>query len=179
MSFPARLTTCLKLYEFQHDYSPAWRFVGTHAHWSPWLRGLADDYLRRVFDIAPSVPIPPVRILSFLDPLSRSELTLKSSSLYTSDTMTLKFGAMAFLLKSALRLCLPMLDELMKLNPPFSLAHIRPLLNSRSTRLMTFECWSRPMIPLRNFGRPSRHSDGNGLIMVQVPEVKTRSREST
>lgn len=41
--------------EFDHDYSPAWNFVGRYMHWNPDLAKLADVYVRRAMGIDDSV----------------------------------------------------------------------------------------------------------------------------
>ncbi|KAG5647758.1 hypothetical protein DXG03_008481 [Asterophora parasitica] len=46
-------------YEMEFDYSPAWRFVGQHLHWSPTIEQLANQYLRRSIGIAEDRPTPP------------------------------------------------------------------------------------------------------------------------
>ncbi|CAK5275590.1 unnamed protein product [Mycena citricolor] len=46
-------------FEFGFDYSPAWRFVGTHMHWTPRLEELADDYLRLALGVPSHETIPP------------------------------------------------------------------------------------------------------------------------
>ncbi|KAG9118290.1 hypothetical protein FRC07_007265 [Ceratobasidium sp. 392] len=45
--------------EWFADYSPYWRFVGTHMHWAPKLFDLAEGYLRRHFNVVDGQPIPP------------------------------------------------------------------------------------------------------------------------
>ncbi|KDQ07958.1 hypothetical protein BOTBODRAFT_88478, partial [Botryobasidium botryosum FD-172 SS1] len=45
--------------EWNEDYSPAWRFVGTHVHWSAWVEGLAKEYLRRIFGVKQDADVPP------------------------------------------------------------------------------------------------------------------------
>ncbi|KAI5122360.1 hypothetical protein M0805_004118 [Coniferiporia weirii] len=46
-------------FEFQYDYSPAWRFVGTHAHWNPRIETIARDLVRQTFGVASDAPMPP------------------------------------------------------------------------------------------------------------------------
>ncbi|KAH8110631.1 hypothetical protein DFH11DRAFT_1730083 [Phellopilus nigrolimitatus] len=46
-------------FEFNYDYSPAWRSVGTHAHWTPFIASLARDLVRRTFGLAPGAALPP------------------------------------------------------------------------------------------------------------------------
>lgn len=45
-------------FEFNYDWSPAWRFVGTHARWTPRLRNLAFDAIRRTLDLEDGEEIP-------------------------------------------------------------------------------------------------------------------------
>ncbi|KAF8210803.1 hypothetical protein K438DRAFT_1664765 [Mycena galopus ATCC 62051] len=52
-------TANVEPHEFQHDYSTAWRFVGKHLHWSPKVMKLAEEYIRRTFDLPPNAVIPP------------------------------------------------------------------------------------------------------------------------
>ena len=47
------------IYEFNYDWSPAWRFVATHAHWSPWLKNVALDAVRQTFKLEEGQEIPP------------------------------------------------------------------------------------------------------------------------
>ncbi|KAH6909017.1 hypothetical protein BKA70DRAFT_1371714 [Coprinopsis sp. MPI-PUGE-AT-0042] len=42
----------LAQFEFVHDYSPAWRFVGKHLHWNHRLEGIADQYVRKTLGVA-------------------------------------------------------------------------------------------------------------------------------
>ncbi|KAJ7732474.1 hypothetical protein DFH07DRAFT_846465 [Mycena maculata] len=46
-------------HEMEHDYSPAWRFVGQHFHWAPRVEALARTHLRQAFGLGPAAPIPP------------------------------------------------------------------------------------------------------------------------
>ncbi|KAF7309550.1 hypothetical protein MIND_00325900 [Mycena indigotica] len=41
-------------YEWEADYSPAWRFVGRHMHWTPEIMKLADQYVRDALTVAPA-----------------------------------------------------------------------------------------------------------------------------
>ncbi|KAJ7706027.1 hypothetical protein B0H17DRAFT_1035316 [Mycena rosella] len=45
-------------YELEFDYSPAWRAVGQHMHWTPDLERLADDYVRIALGIEQDRDIP-------------------------------------------------------------------------------------------------------------------------
>ncbi|KAJ7693209.1 hypothetical protein B0H17DRAFT_933192 [Mycena rosella] len=46
-------------HEVERDFSPAWRFVGTHLHWTPKIEALAAEYLRVAFGLAPASLVPP------------------------------------------------------------------------------------------------------------------------
>ncbi|KAH0591053.1 hypothetical protein H2248_001162 [Termitomyces sp. 'cryptogamus'] len=46
-------------YEMEFDYSPAWRFVGQHLHWSPRIEQLAYQYVRRTLGTLEDETIPP------------------------------------------------------------------------------------------------------------------------
>ncbi|KAH8825520.1 hypothetical protein DL96DRAFT_1499772 [Flagelloscypha sp. PMI_526] len=46
-------------YEFDHDFSPAWRFVGTHMYWNEALLNLAALYLENTIGATSSGEIPP------------------------------------------------------------------------------------------------------------------------
>jgi hypothetical protein len=48
-------------WEYEHDLSPAWRFVVKHFRWTNRLQTIANGYLRRIFEIPADNPIPPVR----------------------------------------------------------------------------------------------------------------------
>ncbi|CAK5273569.1 unnamed protein product [Mycena citricolor] len=41
------------------DYSPAWRFVGHHLHWSNKLQDIGDMYIREALGVPATDPIPP------------------------------------------------------------------------------------------------------------------------
>ncbi|KAG8906710.1 hypothetical protein FRB99_006308 [Tulasnella sp. 403] len=45
-------------YEWERDYSPAWRFVGRHLRFHPKMVEIAELYLRRMFDLQEDEPIP-------------------------------------------------------------------------------------------------------------------------
>ena len=47
-------------FEYEHDISPAWRFVVKHFRWTNRLQSIADGYLRRMFKVSDDEPIPPV-----------------------------------------------------------------------------------------------------------------------
>ncbi|KAI8983184.1 hypothetical protein BD414DRAFT_547951 [Trametes punicea] len=49
----------LETFEFEKDYSPMWREVMVHAHWTPSLEELARGYLRRLFRLRDDAEIPP------------------------------------------------------------------------------------------------------------------------
>ncbi|KIJ97386.1 hypothetical protein K443DRAFT_681533 [Laccaria amethystina LaAM-08-1] len=47
-------------FEFEFDYSPAWRFVGQYMRWAPRIEHIADKYIRRSFGVTdPQTPTPP------------------------------------------------------------------------------------------------------------------------
>ncbi|KAF8665360.1 hypothetical protein AX16_000379 [Volvariella volvacea WC 439] len=46
-------------FEFEFDYSPAWRFVAQHMHFTPALQQLAETYVRRAFGTPGDAPLPP------------------------------------------------------------------------------------------------------------------------
>ncbi|KAG6330606.1 hypothetical protein ID866_8483 [Astraeus odoratus] len=46
-------------FEWERDYSPAWRFVGKHMHWNGALQKLADDYVERALGVEDNGPTPP------------------------------------------------------------------------------------------------------------------------
>lgn len=37
--------------EWERDFSPAWRFVGRHTHWTERIVNIANSYLRRIFEV--------------------------------------------------------------------------------------------------------------------------------
>ncbi|PFH49812.1 hypothetical protein AMATHDRAFT_146793 [Amanita thiersii Skay4041] len=41
-------------FEFEYDFSPAWRFVGQHMRWAPELEKLADQYVRKAIGLSES-----------------------------------------------------------------------------------------------------------------------------
>ena len=47
-------------YEWDKDYSPAWRFVGQHMHWNATLERIAGEHARRAMNIPADEPTPPV-----------------------------------------------------------------------------------------------------------------------
>ncbi|KAI0369986.1 hypothetical protein BV20DRAFT_996130 [Pilatotrama ljubarskyi] len=49
----------LEPFEFERDYSPMWREVMVHAHWTAPLEDLAKGYLRRLFRLPENAAIPP------------------------------------------------------------------------------------------------------------------------
>ncbi|KAK7031515.1 hypothetical protein R3P38DRAFT_818327 [Favolaschia claudopus] len=46
-------------YEWESDFSPAWRFVGRHMHWTPQLQQLAERYTREALGLASYQATPP------------------------------------------------------------------------------------------------------------------------
>ncbi|KAJ7282082.1 hypothetical protein C8J57DRAFT_89866 [Mycena rebaudengoi] len=47
------------IYEMEHDFGPAWRFVGKHLHFTPKIQQLSHSYLRRAFGVSEPDSIPP------------------------------------------------------------------------------------------------------------------------
>ncbi|KDQ07960.1 hypothetical protein BOTBODRAFT_38399 [Botryobasidium botryosum FD-172 SS1] len=45
--------------EWAMDFSPAWRFVGRHAHWTERIKDIAEGYVRRIMGIPEGGHIPP------------------------------------------------------------------------------------------------------------------------
>ncbi|TFK56649.1 hypothetical protein OE88DRAFT_1670074 [Heliocybe sulcata] len=46
-------------FEFEHDYSPAWREVATHMHWTDRLQEITNGYIRKTFELPEGAEIPP------------------------------------------------------------------------------------------------------------------------
>ncbi|KAJ7768862.1 hypothetical protein B0H16DRAFT_1518426 [Mycena metata] len=46
-------------FEFERDYSTAWRLVGKHLHWNPRIEEIARGYVRRTFGLGVEATIPP------------------------------------------------------------------------------------------------------------------------
>ncbi|KAG1754887.1 uncharacterized protein EDB91DRAFT_1276371 [Suillus paluster] len=46
-------------WEWESDYSPAWRYVGQHMHWNTSLERLADAHARRAMNVPVDEPTPP------------------------------------------------------------------------------------------------------------------------
>lgn len=46
-------------FEYAYDFSPAWRFVGTHARWAPRIEELTDALVRETLNVPAGVPTPP------------------------------------------------------------------------------------------------------------------------
>lgn len=59
-SIPGQSLTVQQQFEFIHDYSPAWRFVGKHLHWNHRLAGVADQYVRKTLGVADGENTPTV-----------------------------------------------------------------------------------------------------------------------
>jgi len=57
-----QLTSLVQPFEFEFDYSPAWRYVGQHVHFTPRIKGLADSYIRKAIGIEEGLPTPPVSL---------------------------------------------------------------------------------------------------------------------
>lgn len=47
-------------FEWEKDYSPAWRFVGRHLYFEPQMIKLAEYYMRRALGLEEHDPIPKV-----------------------------------------------------------------------------------------------------------------------
>ncbi|KZT75033.1 hypothetical protein DAEQUDRAFT_660021 [Daedalea quercina L-15889] len=45
--------------EFEHDFAPAWRFVGQYMHWTPELQELTNAYVRLAFGLEDDAEVPP------------------------------------------------------------------------------------------------------------------------
>lgn len=51
--------------EWWWEWSPAWRFVGTHTHWNAKLQRIAVEYIQKALGVEEDgVTIPPVSFLS-------------------------------------------------------------------------------------------------------------------
>jgi hypothetical protein len=50
----------VQTYEWEADYSPAWRFVGKHMHWQDSLVQLTHQYLDKIVGRAPNGEFLPV-----------------------------------------------------------------------------------------------------------------------
>ncbi|KAJ4485803.1 hypothetical protein J3R30DRAFT_1408509 [Lentinula aciculospora] len=46
-------------YEYDTDYTPAWRYVAQYMHWVPSIQNLANIYLNRAFGVPEDGPTPP------------------------------------------------------------------------------------------------------------------------
>lgn len=55
----------LQPFEYEFDYSPAWRRVGQYMHWVKFLEDIADTYIRSALEVEPGTPTPPVRLYFF------------------------------------------------------------------------------------------------------------------
>lgn len=49
-----------KGFEFEYEYSPAWRFVGRYVRWTKQIEDLAWAYLRNLWDVREDEDVPPV-----------------------------------------------------------------------------------------------------------------------
>lgn len=74
----------LKPFEWEQEFSPAWRFVGTKVRWSKGMMGIATAYVRRAFALVEGEEIPPVRslIVCSVTPARRSLPCLSDVDLY-------------------------------------------------------------------------------------------------
>jgi hypothetical protein len=48
-------------FEWEQQWSPAWRFVGRHLRFAKPMQQIAETYLRKAFAVQPLEPLPPVR----------------------------------------------------------------------------------------------------------------------
>ncbi|KZT30814.1 hypothetical protein NEOLEDRAFT_1174185 [Neolentinus lepideus HHB14362 ss-1] len=46
-------------FEFEKDFSPAWREVATHMHWTDRLQEITNGYIRKAFELPEGADIPP------------------------------------------------------------------------------------------------------------------------
>jgi hypothetical protein len=46
-------------FEMWYEWSPAWRFVGTHAHWNSTIESIAEGMIRKTFELEETETIPP------------------------------------------------------------------------------------------------------------------------
>ena len=47
------------MFEYEHDFAPAWSFVGTHAHWTPQILSLTREILAETFHVEKGSNLPP------------------------------------------------------------------------------------------------------------------------
>ncbi|EMD41919.1 hypothetical protein CERSUDRAFT_110476 [Gelatoporia subvermispora B] len=45
--------------EFDHDFSPAWRYVARHFRWTSRIEGITSMYIRRAFGLSEDADVPP------------------------------------------------------------------------------------------------------------------------
>jgi hypothetical protein len=50
----------MQSFEWEWDYSPAWRYVGQHMRWAKPLQDVADRYIRSTIGVPKDEPIPHV-----------------------------------------------------------------------------------------------------------------------
>ncbi|EPQ60426.1 hypothetical protein GLOTRDRAFT_124182 [Gloeophyllum trabeum ATCC 11539] len=48
-------------FEFEKDYSPAWREVATHMHWTDRLQEITNGFIRKAFELPEGADIPPIQ----------------------------------------------------------------------------------------------------------------------
>ncbi|TFY82083.1 hypothetical protein EWM64_g1930 [Hericium alpestre] len=46
-------------FEYEHEFSPAWRFVVKNFRWTQRLQGIANGYLKRIFEVPDEDDVPP------------------------------------------------------------------------------------------------------------------------
>lgn len=49
--------------EYEYEYSPAWRYVGKHLHWTDHVERIAEAYTMNVLGIPDDDEVPPVRLI--------------------------------------------------------------------------------------------------------------------
>lgn len=59
-AYPPSNHSALQDVEYEYDFSPAWRYVATHMHWTERLETIGELYLRSTFGLEADQPIPPV-----------------------------------------------------------------------------------------------------------------------
>lgn len=80
--------TTHQAYEFDFDFSPAWRYAAAHMHFLPEMEALADAYVRRAIgNLDAMEPTPPVSFLS----LVYAHTILITCTVYRNSRATLRF----------------------------------------------------------------------------------------
>lgn len=65
-SYKIRIVGMHEPYEWVYEWSPAWKYVGKHMHFAPWLLEVADGMVKRALGISEAGELPPVRLSSLL-----------------------------------------------------------------------------------------------------------------